>query len=124
MTTKVTAGDLLAKLHANLELHKKDYEEAKKGYRKEYIKRLESALTQAGVNGKDLAVGEPPIHPTSGLNPPESHEDDYLQAIAMLEVRNQDDEIELGWDQFRQFYQDNWDWKDQFIASNSMYTGR
>lgn len=118
MTTEVSAGELIQQLETNLEIHKTDYEAALEGYRNKLTTVLNDLLKDV-KNELDI---DP--HKISRLSKPQSHEQDYVQAIKMLKLRKAEDMIELGWDQFRQFWEDEWDWKTQFIASNSMYTGR
>jgi len=114
MTTKVSAGALLSQLRTNLEKHEKDHAEALEGWKRKMRVRLDEIVLQ--LDDEDFN-----LHKLGELRRPETHKSDYEQAIAMLELRNSEDEIELGWDQFRQFWQDDWDWKQHFIASNSAY---
>jgi hypothetical protein len=51
---------------------------------------------------------------------PTSYEDSYKRAIRMLEL-SIEDVIEVEEDVFNQLVLDEWNWKHQFIASNTMY---
>lgn len=118
MTTKVKAGELIAQLEENLGKHKIAFEDAQKGYVKKVLEVLDDLTMDIRQKG-DIDTSK--LH---RLSKPTSHEADYLQAIKMLKLQDGDTLIELGWDQFRQFWEDEWDWKQHFVASNSMYTGR
>lgn len=55
------------------------------------------------------------------LTVPVDYRSAYDTTIAMLEWST-DDNITLAADEFRQFVQDQWDWKDGFISSNAAYS--
>src|SRR6185295_867061 len=58
-----------------------------------------------------------------GLNVPQSHEKAYDQIIRMMEM-SVDEEITLTCSQFACFVMDDWDWKEQWSASNATYLGK
>ena len=51
---------------------------------------------------------------------PENHEDDFTRAIQMLEWEV-GDEVMLAEDEFAQFVQDDWGWKQQFRTTGMAY---
>jgi len=95
-TISVAKADLLESLRANLKKHKDEFGESFRGFK----------------NRTWL---------TFGLTPPRSHERDYEQLIGMLEMA-QNDEFEITGAQFRQWVQDEWDWKVEHVTSNALYS--
>lgn len=117
---KVKAGDLLHQVRANRTKHEIDYLDATAGYWNKYEDRLKEALAQIALMKKPEDKG--PDNPLHGLLRPQSHLDDYDLAISMLEQVEEDSDIELGSDQYKQLWLDEWDWKHHFSSTNSMYT--
>lgn len=105
-------SDLLDKLRANLEKHQADYELAVVGYRKAYKAELEDRLQR-------LEAGEL-IDPRTELKKPVEYSHKYRLTIQMLE-QTTDEIIELDQDQFNQLVNDDWEWKDHFVGTNSAY---
>lgn len=56
------------------------------------------------------------------LQPPQDHTDVYDTAIKMLSMHTEAT-ITLDSTQVRNLVMDEWDWKFQFLAANSMYSG-
>lgn len=117
---KVTAGALLDQVRHNRTKHKTDYIQAMEGYWDKYEEKLQKALAEIGLMKSPTEKG--PDNPLAGLVRPESHVEDYDVIISMLEQVNTESEIELGTDQHKQLWLDDWDWKGRFTATNSMYT--
>lgn len=116
-TVNVKKDRLLGALHANRETHQKDFEIAWDAFREKAIANFDQrlkALKQAKRGEKlELYVN---------LVVPEDHTEDYDRAIEMLDWET-GDEVELQQSEFQQLVQDNWGWKQNFTASNIMYTG-
>lgn len=112
---KITAKtrEVLSKLRTNLIAHKEIVEEAQVGYRAKIIEFYESRLAEAKA-GKRPDTSE-------HVFPPQDHSDVYETAIAMLELAT-DEFLELNSTQVRHLVQDEWDWKDQWLAANSGYS--
>lgn len=104
---------LLQKLKANLENHKKIYEEAKLGY-------LDKAIEACDKQKGELMTGKL-VNLNINLSPPTSHEKEYKQAIEMLEWSD-NQVLRLTAQQFRQYVLDDWDWSRQFFLSNVGYS--
>ena len=116
---KIERTKLLAKVKANREQHVKEYAAAYEGYRAEAVKRL-------GEQFKRAKAGEKfELH--FSLAQPESQADQYDTAIAMLEA-GVEDVVELTREQFRELWQDQWDWsrhtKAMFANYSSLNTRR
>jgi hypothetical protein len=112
---KVNKRDLLGKLKENRQNHEADYRTALEGYRETAIETLEEFLSK--VRGGQT------VEPYLGLQVPESHLEDYDRAIQMLEWHTED-EIEMTMEQFAQYVQDDWDWKQRWSTSNSGYLAK
>lgn len=104
---------LIDKLKENREWHRAEFEKAYEGYRKAMIATLEKNL-EAVKNGN----GKVEVH--IGLVRPQDHTDDYDRAIQMLEWE-QASTMELTLQEFTQFVQDDWGWKQQFTSTNASY---
>ena len=113
MTTTVEKAMLLAVLKTNLANHQKIVQEARDGYLAKAREQLERRLEQLR-RGEVVAL-------RFNLEPPADYTDVYENSIAMLEW-NTDAHITLEADEFRQLVRDEWDWSDDFYASNSGYS--
>ena len=93
--------------------HQKIFEEAATGYKKTMIEHLEKKLA-AAKKGKRVQHTIQLVQPVSRLN-------DYERILQMLDMSTQD-VITIGERQFAQYVRDEWDWKQDFLASNSVYS--
>lgn len=118
MQLSVDTLALKDKLQSNLEKHRKDYKEALAGYHKDLLdlaSRIAKGVAKFDVGG--------PIVDLYKLNipvPPKSYEDHYLNAIAAIKYHTLAT-IELDSKSVRSYMDDQWDWKNDFINSNSKY---
>jgi hypothetical protein len=112
ITITVAKPELLKVLKANRDQHRELYEEAWAGYCKAARAELEESL-------KRIKAGKP-IPRYLVAVAPEDHTNDYEDVIAMLEMAI-NDEIELTQAQFKQYVQDDWGWKEQWVTSNTQY---
>ena len=112
LTITVDKDELLIKLRENRATHGAAYEKAKAGYIKVTMKQIEEYLTRL-ADGNLLERAFIP-------SPPEDHTSDYDDAVAMM-TWSTDAEIELTQGQFKQYVQDDWGWKDQWMVSNTQY---
>lgn len=111
----VLKSRVIEKLIANRSQHRGIFEEACKGYQ-------ETAMTHIQKIVDQLKAGKLPeisIH----LPLPVDHTRDYDRAIQMLEM-SQDDVVELSEVDFASYIMDDWSWRRQFLASNSLYSAR
>lgn len=113
MVTRVPRQKLLETLKANLAKHAGIVQEARNGYIKKAKLALEGRMEQ-------LRKGQV-VSLMFSLSPPVDNSEVYKSAIAMLEW-NENEFVELHPDEFRQLVQDEWDWTDNFLASNSTYS--
>jgi len=111
-TVKVAVRDLLAHLKANREAHIAEFNESMVGYREAMIKAFAQALKKAKAN-EDVDHMVDIVRPFSYL-------ESYDEAIAMLEWTI-DQEVELDRQQFKQYVQDEWVWKQAFVRTAGMY---
>lgn len=118
-SVKVNKQELRSKLTDNLDKHVREYEEASKGYAEAVVEAARAVETIAS-KGADHSRIKAKAMELWQLPEPESHEEDYLRAIEMLEWEVEE-EIELTQQEFQQYVQDNWGWKRDFLATTSNY---
>lgn len=109
----VDRGQVLDILKQNRAQHRKIFDEAVKGYRKEVIRQLKAHI-------REMESGKPKRTYIS-IPLPEDHTQDYDDAIGLLEL-TEDVLIEMDVETYKSFYKDDWTWKRQFLASNSGYS--
>lgn len=112
-TIRVEKDELLSILKANRDKHEAIFVEACIGYRTACIVALEKRLAQIQSGGN--------IQMYFQITEPVNQTKDYDKVIAMLEM-SLDTEIELTQQEFANYVLDDWSWKDQFWATNSVYT--
>lgn len=110
---KVNKQELLKSLKKNREAHHGIFLEALEGYRKEAIKVFSENLDK-------VKNGEPFPHYVN-LVQPIDHTADYDVAIGLLEF-GLDNTVDLDEESYRHFVLDDWDWKQQFLSTNSYYS--
>lgn len=117
--TTVKKDELLAKVQENRENHQKLSGEARTGYRAALLDVLETGVAALKA-GKDVDANH-----ISGLlhDKPNDHTRDYDRVIGMLEMHTED-VVTLDARDFGRYVQDDWEWKDQWLASNASYSGR
>lgn len=111
---KVKKEDLLKVLRDNRAKHRQIYEEAIEGYRKTVITEFERRLEDAKAGRK--------IDIRFSLPQPQDQTKDYDRAIGMLEMTIED-VIQLQEHEYQQYVMDDWSWKQNFLTSNSTYSG-
>lgn len=112
-TVKVNKSDLLTALTKNRADHRAVFLDALKSYRTRVIEELDKALEDARAGRRFLT--------NLMLQQPMDMTKEYDRAISMLNM-SIEDVIELSDGEFRQFVLDDWSWRNQFIAANSVYT--
>ncbi len=112
-TVRVAKSEVLARLQANREEHKQQYDDAIAGWRTETIKALKASIKELAAGG-DYVVKLPAIKP-------ENHTADYDRIIELL-TYSKDDEFELSVHEFAQYVRDEWSWKGAFAASFNTYS--
>lgn len=111
-SVRMMKSELVEIVRANLQKHMEEYEIALAGYWVELKKQLRSLLNEA-EDQKDKNY-------SFSLTKPSNYKSDYDRAILMLE-KSVDDIIELTNDEFGQYVQDEWHWKQRYGAINSSY---
>ena len=114
---KITAKKtvVLGHLKENLAKHLEIVMEARDGYLKMAEKALKKRLAQLR-EGRIVSLA-------FQLSPPQDHSETYITAIQMLEL-GVSDTIEMTAQQVECFIRDKWDWRQQFLYTNSAYSGR
>lgn len=114
ITVNIRKDELLQKLRLNRERHLKIVLEAKEGY----IKKAKEALLK---KLKHLKQGLS-ISLRFDLIPPTSHLSEYDTVIGMLEMSH-DIDIELTSELYRQYVEDKWNWRHEFLQTSACYSG-
>ena len=118
----VSKVELLRAVAANREQHRSAFEIALNGFLAESQRELASLVEK--VRNRDVRAAKSPFT-TRGiyidLPLPEDHTADYDRVLRMLAM-SVDENIELSGQEFRSYVMDDWDWKEQWSASNSLYT--
>ena len=114
MKTTVSRVKMLETLRENRDKHALIVTEAQVGYLAAALKSVEKCRA-ALAEGKQVSLSK------YALTPPADYRSAYDTVISMLEWST-DETITLAADEFRQFVQDQWDWKDGFILSNAAYS--
>lgn len=109
---RVNKGDLLEAVKKNRDDHRKIFEEALDGWRKQVVEALEQAYKEA-KEGKNFRMW-------FDLPRPEDHTKEYDQAITMLEF-SMDDELELTQGEFAMYVMDEWGWQRTFAGMAQSY---
>lgn len=112
MEIKVNKTELLGILHENRKQHRAVFEEAMTGYRKAAIAELD-IMIQDARDGRKIRRHISLVEPTDQTA-------DYDRIIRMLELHTSV-EIELEENEFSMYVLDQWHWRGQFAASNSVY---
>jgi uncharacterized beta-barrel protein YwiB (DUF1934 family) len=110
-SVKINKNKLLDIVRENKEKHIKEFNEAVEDFKKAVIKISEENIA---------LVKEGKIELKTIPTKPISYETSYTRAIRMLEL-SVDVEIELALHDFDQLVQDEWQWKQSFLTSNSTY---
>ena len=114
-SVKVEKKKLLGIVRENKEKHVKEFEESVADYKKAAIKVAAEHVEFAKTGDLDQ-IAKIRAMPQR----PHSYEKEYDRAMRMLEL-SVEKEIEVEEDVFNQLVLDEWHWKNQFIASASLY---
>lgn len=117
INAKVPVHKLLKKIKANAKKHESEHMKAMKGWHRKIGKEA-AAIAKRAKSGKlDYSPGSK----LSRFKRPESHIADYKRVISILEMTEQP-EISISSWEFDQMFNDNWDWKPEWTASNIRYS--
>lgn len=114
-TVLVNKDRLLDILQDNREVHHEEYKKAIKIWVKKARKAYAKAARKAEKGNFDYS-------PLSKLPMPKSYLQSYDDAIERVSLDTRQ-ELELDSRTFSAWVQDNWNWRGDFIANSSMYTG-
>ena len=115
-TVTVNIADLLEALQTNREEHKRKFQAAFEGYRKQVVAALEQNLEQARKGGKIVTS----VH----LNPPIDHTSEYDSVLGLLRMAAQAGtaQIEINQQQYAEYVRDEWGWQAHFNEVSDSYT--
>jgi len=105
-------AQLLEIIKKNREQHRAIFEEAYDGFYKALVAQLDKM--------KEAALAKKKVSLYVGLTEPVDMTSEYDEVIQMLELTT-DNEVVLDQRQFKNYILDEWNWKGQFITSNSLY---
>lgn len=119
-TVKINKDKLKTILVENKKKHEEAYKEAVEGYNETVESSLRTLLTQAEtatVTRSDI------MRVVNRLAEPTDHSKEYETAIEMVDL-NEEDQIVLDQEDFRQYIQDDWHWKREFAGAYTSNTGK
>lgn len=136
-TINVTRDDLLEAIIENKKTHDEIFASALDGYYVSVRKELENKLRLIPLVQEEFQAALESVNPESGkpvqleiknqyalfnLNVPfpVSHEDDYKRAIKMVQL-SASHIFKLTASEFAQYVMNEWNWKQQFLATNAQY---
>lgn len=111
-SVKVKKGELINRVQANRDGHRKTYEKAYEGYRKQLAAFFEEQHRRV-IAGEEFATVFP-------LPEPEDHTEDYDRVLDMLSM-SVADEIDLDQREFAQYVRDDWGWSQMFAMTSANY---
>lgn len=111
-TVKIKVSELLKHLKTNRTNHIKDYTESMVGYRKAILDELKGKHLVACQN-LDVSHTLQTVRPVSFVK-------SYDEVISMLEWTTEK-EVDLDRNEFTMYVQDQWGWKDSFLATTQIY---
>jgi hypothetical protein len=127
-TILIERSRLRATLSANLEIHKKEYAEAKAGYeekRLDLIRKLAEAALHCSKKPNNTDENRKAVHESynefARLEKPQNHSNEYEQAIALMEWETRE-KIDISISDFERFVRDDWAWKNSFKNAHLSYT--
>lgn len=112
LSVTVPKSELLDCLKRNRKEHAEDTALAREGFRMELQQELEEKLETLKAGGS--------VNLQIQCRKPDTHLDDYDDVIGMLEMAT-DTTVELSHEQYKCWVRDQWDWRDQWVASNTAY---
>jgi len=111
LTISVERKKLIGILQENRAKHEADYEKSVEGYKKFLVEHAAANVDRA-ASGKHP---NPFPHRKPGNYLPQ-----YDRALGMLAL-SVDDNVGLSAYDYARFVDDDWDWKDEFVTSTSVY---
>jgi hypothetical protein len=111
--TSVSKEGLLEILEKNRKAHAKIVAEARRGY----VQKAKALLTS---RLKELQSGKT-VELHFNMRAPSDHTAEYDSAIGMLRM-SKEEEIKITFSQYRMFVEDDWDWMQDFLVTNSPYS--
>lgn len=115
--------DLLAILEENRKKHQDEYQHALEGWRAIISNEIGLCIEQLRIDKSEIESGNKNtrVKPIEfEYDPPVSHDHDYRRAIDMLNMHT-DSKIALRTPEYRQYVEDDWDWRKPWTNRNSRY---
>jgi len=115
-SVNVSRTELLAKLKENLEIHKREYEEALVAC---HTKLIED-LVRTTKNVEKMTDPRKLKNFRFQFAFPQNHTQEYIDVIEMLEM-SIDENINLDSESFKAYIKNEWSWSGQFNTSKALY---
>jgi len=112
-TVLVDKEQLIITVRENRDEHRARFDEAMVGYKAKAIELLNEHIERIKANAPEMVSVHLPM--------PSDHSDEYDRVIQML-IWSQDDQLELSDIEFSEYVMDEWGWKQEWTASNAMYS--
>lgn len=111
-TITVKVADLKTQLNKNMIKHRDTFDVAMDIFRNRAIETLDEQIATIRGGGLPDKYLRLPI--------PEEHTSDYKRALEMLHWHTEDT-ISLTEDEFAQYVQDDWGWRQSFLSNTTSY---
>lgn len=105
-------ADLVKTVEANMQDHRRTFEKAVEGYRRRVIQELEAHIDRIRAGSLETVYVTFPV--------PKDHTRDYEVALRML-ADHTEDQVKISAQEYRRLVLDDWDWKQEFVATTSRY---
>lgn len=112
-TVRINKGDLLAKVTANRDNHRRMFEAAQEGFRDAVVAELDKMLADAKRGRR--------VRTSVELSPPIDQTPEYDRIILQLEMETRN-EIELTDEEFANYVMDKWRWTPTVLGLAEQYT--
>ena len=119
INAKVSVAKLLKRIRVNCKKHEREHIKAMKGWNRKMAQEAAKIVKRA----KSGKLTDRPWTRLATFHKPESHIADYKRTISILQM-TVDEEITVSSFEFDQMFNDNWEWKPQWAALNTSYSGR
>jgi hypothetical protein len=115
-SVNVSRTELLAKLKENLEVHRREYQEALVEFKARLVDDLKLATKKVNKTENVEDLKNFAFH----IQFPQNHEQDYIDVIEMLEM-SVDENINLDSESFKAYIKNEWNWQHHFRAAKMAY---
>lgn len=112
---KVKKTDLLRHLMDQRDLHVEEHKQAMQNWRQKVVEKVSAEAERLSNDNEEVD-----LYFLTPLSKPTSYEEDYESAINICEW-HEEEVMDLTFEQFSQWVEGNWRWRQDFLRSNAAY---